>query len=140
MVHNFMVYIKALVFQDFESMEQIKAASTPAQAHALGRKIKGFSDERWDFYKLKAVCDANYMKFTSNEFLKGKLLGTGWRTLVQASPGDRVWGIGYGAEDAEGNRSNWGTNYLGQILMHVRRRIRNEQAGLEKALYVEEYC
>ncbi|TVY93690.1 hypothetical protein LAWI1_G004553, partial [Lachnellula willkommii] len=49
-----MVYIKALVFQDFESMEQIKAALTPEEDYALGRKIKGFSDERWDFYKLKA--------------------------------------------------------------------------------------
>jgi ribA/ribD-fused uncharacterized protein len=51
------------------------------------------------------------------------LLNTGTRILVEASPSDRIWGIGFDAENAEGNESEWGANKLGHALMKVRERL-----------------
>jgi ribA/ribD-fused uncharacterized protein len=45
--------------------------------------------------------------------------------LVEASPGDRIWGIGFDAENAEGNEEEWGRNKLGNALMKVRERLRS---------------
>lgn len=45
---------------------------------------------------------------------------------MQASPADRIWGVGFKAADAELNRSKWGENRLGKALMAVRKRLREE--------------
>lgn len=64
--------------------------------------------------------------------LKELLLATGDRELVEASPRDRIWGVGFGAERAEQLRvtckEKWGTNYLGKALMEVRDKIRAEES------------
>ncbi|EME88583.1 uncharacterized protein MYCFIDRAFT_85030 [Pseudocercospora fijiensis CIRAD86] len=79
---------------------------------------------RWDENKSRIVEEGNFYKFSENEGLKKKLLETGERELVEASPNDRIWGIGFGEEDAEENRGRWGENRLGVALMNVRRRLR----------------
>jgi len=56
--------------------------------------------------------------------MRGVLLGTGDRELAEAARRDRVWGIGYNAEEAEVNRENWGENRLGRALMCVRERLK----------------
>ncbi|TPX16577.1 uncharacterized protein E0L32_003871 [Thyridium curvatum] len=68
--------------------------------------------------------------------LRARLLATGGRELVEASPFDRVWGIGYREEHAEGvGREDWGENLLGRALMEVREIFRKEdeeeRAGAE---------
>lgn len=78
---------------------------------------------------MRIVTDGTYYKFTlsSNAAnLRAKLLATGDRELVEASPLDRVWGVGYAAENAEKNREKWGENLLGVALMKVRQRFREE--------------
>jgi ribA/ribD-fused uncharacterized protein len=57
------------------------------------------------------------------------LLGTGDRELIEASPNDRIWGIGFNAEDALGKESEWGSNKLGKALERVRQRLRLENDG-----------
>ncbi|KAI0543701.1 hypothetical protein F4679DRAFT_90377 [Xylaria curta] len=54
------------------------------------------------------------------------LLATGTRELVEASPFDRIWGIGFGAKDAGNRRGKWGLNLLGKCLMEVREEFRRE--------------
>ena len=71
----------------------------------------------------------NYYKFTQHEELKQVLLGTGDREIVEASPRDRVWGVGFGEKNAGKNRGRWGGNLLGKVLMEVREWIRREEAG-----------
>ena len=44
------------------------------------------------------------------------------RARSQAAPRDAIWGIGYGASNAEARRSYWGLNLLGKALMRVRTR------------------
>ncbi|KAI1110896.1 DUF1768-domain-containing protein [Nemania sp. NC0429] len=62
------------------------------------------------------------------------LLATGDRELVEASPRDRIWGVGFGARNAPANRNRWGLNLLGKCLMEVREQFRKEEAEAEAAM------
>ncbi len=106
---HYMMYRKALVF-DPEVAPEILAAPTPAQAKALGRKIKGFDRAKWDETCDEVVETGNYLKFGQNSKMKEALLGTRGSILVEASETDRIWGIGYNAKDAVGKESQWGQN------------------------------
>jgi ribA/ribD-fused uncharacterized protein len=72
----------------------------------------------------------SYYKFKHSlletEDLKAKLLATGDRELVETSPVNRIWGVGYGEENAEENREKWGLDLLGKALTRARQRIRDE--------------
>lgn len=63
-----------------------------------------------------------------NESLRMWLLATGERELVEASPLDSIWGIGFAERDAGANRQRWGQNLLGKALMEVRKRLREEES------------
>lgn len=79
--------------------------------------------------KSDIVEEGNFHKFSQNEEIRIKLLDTGERELVEASPTDRIWGVGFGAAEAEAKRSEWGENRLGIALMNVRRRLREAEEG-----------
>lgn len=100
---------------------------TPKEAKALGRSLKNFCPEIWDKYKLGVVYRGNLAKFTQHPKLKEYLLSTGYKILVEASPYDKVWGIGLSKTDYRALDPNlWlGQNLLGFILMEVRDTIRN---------------
>jgi predicted NAD-dependent protein-ADP-ribosyltransferase YbiA (DUF1768 family) len=71
------------------------------------------------------VTQGTYHKFTISddaENLRRMLLATGERELVEASPSDRIWGVGFAERDAQRNRHRWGQNLLGRALMDVRTR------------------
>lgn len=81
---------------------------------------------------MRIVEEGNYHKFTISEdaeSLRALLLGTGERELVEASPMDRIWGVGYAERNAGQNRVRWGQNLLGKALMSVRGRLRGEGVG-----------
>ncbi|RDI89064.1 hypothetical protein Vi05172_g1600 [Venturia inaequalis] len=86
------------------------ATSDPAKHKSLGRQARGFNRAKWDENKLRIVEEGTWFKFTASKNaaeLKKQLLETGEREIVEASPLDRIWGIGFGAKDAEANRANW---------------------------------
>lgn len=86
--------------------------------------------------KFEIVVQGNMRKFTLSEDAENMrkwLLATGDRELVEASPMDRIWGIGFAAKDAGENRHRWGQNLLGKALMVVRTRLREEEAEKRKA-------
>lgn len=91
----------------------------------LGREVKGFDEEIWNSFKVPIVLTGNYYKFSQLEELRKYLLGTGDSLLVEASPYDKVWGIGMNAEEASVcGIDGWrGTNLLGFALMEVRDEI-----------------
>jgi ribA/ribD-fused uncharacterized protein len=105
------VYHKALVFEPSKALE-IAHASSPAEAQRLGRELKNFNKKKWDEVNDGIVERANYLKFSQNR--DGKALETVIKTkskeLVEASPKDRIWGLGYGRENAWEHREDWGTN------------------------------
>ena len=123
------MYNKAMVFDDQEIADKIALEPEPGKQKALGRKVKGFDSKIWNAKREKIVEDGNWWKFTQSKEgdLRKKLLNTGDRLLVEASPYDRIWGVGYGAANAEANRGNWGENLLGKALMRVRSRLQAEE-------------
>lgn len=79
---------------------------------------------------MRIVTEGNVHKFTFSEdadSLRAQLLATGDRELVEASPRDRIWGVGFAERNAGANRHRWGQNLLGKALMDVRGRLRGEE-------------
>lgn len=75
--------------------------------------------------RLDIVVRGNLAKFEQNPDMRAELAATGSRVLVEASPLDRIWGIGLRADDPRArDASQWrGENLLGQALMDVRGRL-----------------
>lgn len=122
---QYMMYHKALVFQDYEYAAMIIRSHDPKEIKEMGRAIRNFDDKLWNDNKRRIVLQGNILKFSQNQELRDYLIGTGSKILVEASPYDRIWGIGM-RQDAEGicDPSQWkGTNLLGFSLMDVRDRI-----------------
>lgn len=119
---QYMMYKKACLFGDTAMAEAILHQPDPAQQQQLGRQVSNYEQSRWDQHKLGIVWYANYLKFTQHADLKERLLATGNKILVEASPYDLVWGAGFKAEDDNIlNPANWkGQNLLGEVLMSVR--------------------
>jgi ribA/ribD-fused uncharacterized protein len=115
---------KALQFGDTEIYLQIMSTPDPSEMRRLGRRIRGFHEAIWDEQRFEIVLQGNMLKFTQNEDLKRLLISTGDSILAEASPTDRIWGIGLSIESAERGDRWRGRNLLGQALMEVRRRIK----------------
>ncbi|KAF3911504.1 hypothetical protein ABW20_dc0107350 [Dactylellina cionopaga] len=129
--HNcemYMMHQKGVLFApDDPITAEILTELDPMNIKALGRAVPNFDDDVWNKHRYGIVVQANYLKFTQNEDLRKMLLETGNRELVEASPRDRIWGVGFGAVNAPKNRNRWGLNLLGKALMDVRETIRNEE-------------
>ncbi|MER5428718.1 NADAR family protein [Streptomyces sp. NPDC002588] len=123
---HWMMAEKARLFGDAEAETQALAAGHPSQAKKAGRLVRGFDEAIWQRERLRIVVEGSVHKFRSDPELTAFLLGTGERVLVEASPVDRVWGIGLAADDeAAGDPERWrGPNLLGFALMEARRRLR----------------
>ena len=119
---HWMMAEKARLFEDQQHLQAILQADTPEEAKQLGRKVKGFDQQVWMDHRFEIVVKGNLLKFSQNEHLKDFLVNTGNRILVEASPTDRIWGIGM-QQDEPGIESpkKWnGLNLLGFALMEVR--------------------
>jgi ribA/ribD-fused uncharacterized protein len=88
--------------------------------------VRDYDDARWSAARFEAVVRGNVAKFAEHADLAAFLIGTGETVLVEASPHDRVWGIGLRASAPEANDpAKWrGENLLGFALMEVRARLR----------------
>lgn len=119
---HFMMAEKAALFGDEDIRAQVLQASTPNEAKALGRKVRGFNDQDWLQQRYAIVVRANQAKFAQNPEMNAFLKETGSRVIVEASPVDNIWGIGLTQDDAKAKDPNlWeGLNLLGFALMQVR--------------------
>ena len=126
---QYMMAEKARLFGDEKIRAEILRTSDPRKCKALGRKVKNFDKAVWDKRKENIVRNGNFEKFMQNSALRSFLLSTGDKVLVEASPTDRVWGIGLGKNNPDAlDPKKWrGQNLLGFILMAVR----NEMAILD---------
>lgn len=121
--HLFMIF-KAQYFKDDETVQKMLEAKTPKDVKALGRQVKGFDPEKWDAissrYMTKAVTmryeqDKKFAKMLTDKKYEGK-------TFVEASPYDKIWGIGMNEDDPDvEDKSKWqGQNKLGKCLTALR--------------------
>ncbi|WVR00040.1 hypothetical protein IAU59_007182 [Kwoniella sp. CBS 9459] len=122
---HYMMYSKALIF-DPSVADDIARAPTPEKAKEMGRKIRNFDREKWNETADDVVERGNYLKFGQNDDLLKVILRTKGKTLVEASPTDRIWGIGFGVNDAKGKEEQWGSNRMGLALTRARDRLVKE--------------
>jgi ribA/ribD-fused uncharacterized protein len=127
----YMMYCKAMLFNDTESAELILTAQHPSESKAIGRRVKNFNKEVWELYCKKFVYDGNYAKFTQNPDLLKDLMATGDSELVEASLEDKIWGIDLKESDPRAqNKETWlGTNWLGEILTQLREDLKNTKTN-----------
>ncbi|KDN49763.1 hypothetical protein RSAG8_01828, partial [Rhizoctonia solani AG-8 WAC10335] len=104
----------------------ILETTNPRDIKALGRMIPNFDEAVWKRERLNIVAEGSRLKFRQSEALKAQLLATGDKELVEASPFDRIWGVGFGAKQAPTKRGKWGENLLGKALMAARQELREE--------------
>lgn len=126
---HWMMAGKARLFKDEDILQKILQANTPAEAKKLGRQVKNFDAATWDAHKFELVVQGNYHKFSQHPALKTFLLNTQDRILVEASPLDRIWGIGMAATNEQvHNPLQWrGHNLLGYALMTVRDQLQQHE-------------
>ncbi len=119
---QWMHWRKALLFGDTVVAAAILAESEPAGQKALGRQVTAFSADTWAAVARDIVMRGNIAKFSQHPDLLARLRATCGTTLVEASPHDRIWGIGLPKDDPRAaQRETWlGTNWLGNILTEVR--------------------
>lgn len=125
---QYMMHQKALMFGDTETADKIMATTDPRIQKSLGRTVKNFDKNEWDKRNLQIVYEGNYAKFTQNEDLKGELLSTGNRIFVEASPEDKIWGIGlHEVDPLVDDPMNWkGQNLLGWVITLVKQELQNQ--------------
>jgi ribA/ribD-fused uncharacterized protein len=119
---QYMMHGKALLFGDAEIAAEVLAADHPRTHKALGRKVRSFDGAVWERERERIVMAGNRAKFTQDEALHAALVATAGTTLVEASPFDRIWGVGLAESNPNiHDRSKWrGKNLLGQILTRLR--------------------
>ena len=124
---HYMMAKKAELFGDDAQKEAILASSHPNEAKKLGRGVRNFDQTIWESHCLDIVTQANVAKFSQNLPLKQFLLQTEGRILVEASPVDKIWGIGLAKDDKRvQNPLQWkGENLLGFALMQAREAIKS---------------
>jgi ribA/ribD-fused uncharacterized protein len=119
---HYMMWRKAMLFEDAATAAKILGVGHPAQAKKLGRQIRGFDENMWERARFDIVVAGSVAKFGQDDALREYLVGTGARVLVEASPVDRIWGIGMAADDpGVPDPMRWkGLNLLGFALMRAR--------------------
>ena len=124
------MYEKAKMSKDQSSMSAIMNETNPAKIKRLGRQVRNFDPVIWDQYKFSIMVKINYAKFNQNRDLGDKLIATGTRILAEASPRDKIWGIGLAADHPDALCIwKWrGQNLLGKALMKNREMINLEGA------------
>lgn len=122
---QYMMYCKAKLFRDDHAARSILASSHPREQKEIGRNINDFNEITWLLFREAIVFEGNYQKFTQNGDLASVLLLTKNTTLVEASPDDKIWGVGLSEDDPRIlDPTKWkGTNLLGKALMKVRSAI-----------------
>ena len=125
---QYMMYHKAKMFKDNEIAKKIMSTTSPKEQKALGRKVKNFNEGVWNGVAKQIVYSGNRFKFTQNKRLLDQLLQSAPKTLVEASPYDKIWGIGLAEDDKRAqDRSTWqGKNWLGEVLTNLRNDLLKE--------------
>ena len=126
---QYMMYKKAMLFNDTVTANAILKSNNPKECKALGRKVSGFDNVWWQDNCIEIVFRGAHAKFSQNRKLYNMLMNTGDATLVEASPFDKIWGIGLDEENAKKtNPADWpGTNWLGIVLTDLREHFLTEE-------------
>lgn len=121
---QYMMFSKAKLFGDERTAALIMKNGDPKNVKKLGRLVTNFNEQVWVEHREEIVYRGNMLKFSQNVELRARLLAYESPIFVEASPADRIWGIGFNAREAMANRGLWGQNLLGKILTKVYRYLK----------------
>lgn len=121
-MEQYMMYSKAILFNDREVASQIMNTTDVEMIKALGRKVSGYNDSVWNGMRQVIIYKGLLEKFKQNDSLKKLLIDTGDAVLAECAVQDQIWGIGISMKDENRfNPDKWrGQNLLGYTLMLVR--------------------
>ena len=109
---------KALFASDLLKTREIMGEDRPWELRRLGREVRGPNEGDWRRRAPNLVYKGKRAKILHNEWARRDLFESMGKVLVEASRGDRFWGIGLGM----GDPSKWeGQNVLGRVLMQLRK-------------------
>jgi len=131
---QYMMYKKALLFEDLVKAALILNSNHPSEHQKIGRMVSNYDQKIWDDNKSRIVYEGNLLKFKQNPFLKKKMLEMGSRIFVEASPVDRIWGVGLREDDPLIlDPDNWrGQNLLGEALTKVKSELYDDHINIIK--------
>ncbi|MDY6212465.1 NADAR family protein [Hornefia butyriciproducens] len=121
-MEQYMMYKKAVCFQDYDTADRILEMEDVSQIKKLGRKVSNYDENSWNGVRQIVVYRGLLEKFGQNDELKKLLLETGDSVLAECAVKDRIWGIGLSMTNPDRmDRACWkGQNLLGYALMMVR--------------------
>lgn len=124
-MEQYMMYQKAVLFQDNEVAEQIMMTDQVGAIKGLGRNVRHYEEHVWNGRRQIIVYRGLTEKFMQNSALREELLATGEAVLAECAVQDRIWGIGLSMKDeCRFDMREWqGQNLLGYALMEVREQL-----------------
>ena len=125
-MEQYMMYKKAIVFNDNKIAKEILETKDVSKIKALGRQVSNYNDTHWNGVRQIIIYKGLLEKFSQNEDLKKRLLNTGNDILAECAVQDKIWGIGLSMKDVNRwDMEKWrGENLLGFALMMVREDLR----------------
>lgn len=128
-MEQYMMYQKAVLFQDEETAEKILDTEDVAEIKKLGRSVRNYNDMVWNGVRQIIIYQGLLEKFRQNDVLESQLLSTKEAVLAECAVKDRIWGIGLSMkDDSRFFMEEWkGQNLLGFALMEVRKKLRQEK-------------
>lgn len=134
-MEQYMMYMKALCFNDLETGNMILSTNDVTEIKSLGRSVKNYNENIWNGVRQVVIYKGLLSKFNQNEDMKKCLLQTGDSFLAECAVKDTIWGIGISMTNPDRlDITKWnGQNLLGYALMIVREDIRRKQSiiGIE---------
>jgi len=130
---HWMMLHKALLFNDLDVANEVLSINGTskqdmAAVKKLGRQVRNFKEDVWVQHREQIVTEGTLHKFRQNAGVRKKLFATGETMFVEASPFDKIWGIGFVEATAISmGESKWGLNLLGKALVEARRVLREEE-------------
>lgn len=118
----YLMFSKAMLFNDPATAIQILQANHPQQAKLLGRQVAGFQETIWADRRESIYFSGLKARYDQNPDDKLRLLETFPLVLAEAAPRDRIWGTGLAeSDDAIGDPANWtGQNLCGSTQQRLR--------------------
>lgn len=124
-VEKFIMYGKAMAFQDEATAQKILETNSPYECKRFGKEVQGFDRTVWETrWAAKIVYVGNREKYRQNRGLGDMLKQTDPLILAEGS-WNKFWGTGFAKDDPRiGEVHKWpGANLAGNTLMQVRREL-----------------
>lgn len=127
-MEQYMMYNKAILFEDKAAAERILKTDDCAEIKRIGREVTGYKDSIWADKRYNIVRTGVLEKFNQNSDLMNMLLNTGDSVLAEAAVHDKIWGIGLSMTDKRSyDIDKWkGQNLLGKCLMDAREMLKRQ--------------